>query len=289
MAISVTLNGVTYSIPTTGNTGWGAALTSYLAGIPGAITALIAAASATAAAAVAAVTAATLSAEFGTFGQRSAGGRIWGIYAKTTGDSGAVSVVCMDTPDILGVVNVPSYDSTQRHWNSYTTGNVSGDPAGLRQPSAHQFYWGSGPRLQAIIRTAEVAASEGTILAQRIWVALTDTNLDGVASSNAARYCGLRYDTGAGDTTWKLCSSDGVAASVVDTGVTVVAGTEYFLEVNFENTASLVGKVNAVSTTKATNLPVATGTLQGKWQATLTTLEGVIHLFRIHHVMLARK
>lgn len=71
----------------------------------------------------------------------------------------------------------------------------------------------------------------------------------------------LECDTSASDTTWKLRTYDGTNTSVVDTGVTVTASTNYRLRIEW----SSAGKIRAVvdggsPTTEITNyLPTAAG------------------------------
>ncbi len=302
MAIVIPVDGVDYEIPTAGENGWASKVNAFFQALAAASTdatdaadaATIAATAATAAAAAATAAAGAISLEslggaFGNFGQRAAGSRIWGVCAKTDGQGTGIQTLFLDTPDTLGSANIPNYDDTGRFWNYYQTASSDNAVAGLRAPAAHQFYWKGCPRLQTLLRTPDSGVSEGPMTNMRIWVALTDGDLDQVANSDSIRYVGFRYDTDEGDTSWKVCLGNGTTHNEIDTGVEVLAATEYFFDLNLEDPLNLVATVNGVVTTKDTNLPVATGSLQGKWQATVTTLDTGFKVIRWHHTMLARK
>ena len=91
----------------------------------------------------------------------------------------------------------------------------------------------------------------------RLWIAFPTAAITG-SDSPTGSMIGLRFSSAASDTTFKLYSADGAAASVVDTGVTVAADTLYETEL-YDDGTLLYCRINrGDETSKSTNLPTNT-------------------------------
>jgi hypothetical protein len=111
----------------------------------------------------------------------------------------------------------------------------------------------------------------------RWYLGLSTSDLSGYASlaaTNAAKYICLRVDTGIGDTTFKIASSDGTTASETNTGITVANNVMYQVSIDCFNTGTAIVTINGSRFLKTTNLPPS-GTNLGV-QATTTTLSAAM-------------
>lgn len=95
--------------------------------------------------------------------------------------------------------------------------------------------------------------------------ATTGVNIGGTACPAEARYCMFRASGSAGDTTWQLCSADGVGAdSCIDSTIPATESTEYHIEVSM-GPGSCTGNVKYIGSgvgatiMKTTNIPAYDG------------------------------
>ncbi len=218
--------------------------------------------------------------DFGKFGSYADDVRVWGVESKSATNSTAVTVmgIAQSTPTGTPTTLAPSVASP-RAWNAYYTSSVINNPAGLLGPVTLAA-WVQRPRLQSLVVSVTVVTT------RRIWVALASATLDQVSTDATKRYVGLRYDS-AVSANWFVCTSDGTTASETDTGIAVAADTEYHVDIDFTDAASLSVKVNGAETTKATNLPSGTGVCG--WFFTVTTLAASEARILWHHTMVSRK
>ncbi len=125
------------------------------------------------------------------------------------------------------------------------------------------------PRLSAVILT------DAAITLRSTWIAITESDLSLVLVPTAAVASGVDYVALAFNTAvsanWLLCSGDGTNHSSVDTGVPVVAATEYRLVIDWTTLGTLRGSVNGTAVNKTTNLSVAA--VDMGIQATVTSLD----------------
>lgn len=105
----------------------------------------------------------------------------------------------------------------------------------------------------------------------RFWMSIADGNLRASDSAAAFNSVGVRFSTGASDTTFKLVTSDGAAATVTATATTVAADTLYIIEL-WEDSSAAYCRVNggpvvssstnlSTSTTSRTNVGLELRTL----------------------------
>ncbi len=246
----------------------------------------------------AAPTAASLEVEFGAFGRYSQDGRQWGVDTRVDCASSATEAFGMVAGAGIAGTSVETPTSAQpRSWSFDAAGLVAGNYGGFRQGTLGLAAWVQCPRMQTLIQISDRA--DNVITNRRVWVALTSAvannnananALADVSSSNTLFYVGLRYDS-AVSPNWYVCTSDGTTASETTTGIPVVIGTDYNIDLNLTTPTSLVVTVNGVATTKTTNLPAATSILRTKWMTTITRLsaDGLACELRWHHVMVSRK
>lgn len=124
-----------------------------------------------------------------------------------------------------------------------------------------------------------------TITNVRYWFALTDTELSGVSSPTTQNVAGLRYDTGAGDSNWKLVTCDGGGTpTITDMGVAPTTSAATIIQLDLTNSSQVTGWVNGTSKTNTTHLPSNTANLA--YDAALTTLANTSVTLRISEIML---
>jgi hypothetical protein len=114
-----------------------------------------------------------------------------------------------------------------QHRTAGTTGTVTGvySPASL---VAHSW----GFRLGMVIRTGPDIAD------QRHWAGVWDSTPESLSDPGSLSLAAFRYDTGQGDTTWQAYTGDrGSPSASSDTGVSVVIGTIYYMEIESDGTA----------------------------------------------------
>lgn len=136
--------------------------------------------------------------------------------------------------------------------------------------------WTHLPKFSAVIFTGSSLATE------RVWAGMTISDLTG-SDTGTQRKAAFRFSTGAADTTWQACTSDGTTASCTDTGVTVTVSTSYTLEIDCATASTCFFYVNNALTpqvSKTTNLPNASNTDMG-WQIGVTTLANVGSMIEI--------
>jgi|GEM_PF-6777858 len=220
--------------------------------------------------------------DFGKFGSYSDDSRVWGVATKTAANSTAYSTWGMGTQADIGSMGavLPTVASP-RAWNSYATGLLLNDVAGVRQTNAFEAMWVQRPRLWALI------VPWAALTSRRIWVALGSGNLALFSTVAAQLYVGLRYDSAVSGN-WFVCTSDGTTASETDTLIAVVADAEYNIDIDFTVAATLTVKINGASVTKTTDLPSGVGYM--KTQVTVTSLlVGTGPTIHWHHTMFSRK
>jgi hypothetical protein len=115
------------------------------------------------------------------------------------------------------------------------------------------------PEASAVVASSYLFTS--TLESERLWaVAASSTvTLSDNDSVAAAHYCGIRYSSGAGDTSWQCCSADGTTASCSSLGARTDNVARRF-EVRLSFTSCICRQIDASgallqSVTKTTNLP----------------------------------
>jgi hypothetical protein len=156
---------------------------------------------------------------------------------------------------------------------SNTTGGTTGNTSGWVTATFDYSRRAHNPTLVAIIRTG------ADITAQRIWVALCSGAVSGAADPAGVSLIGIRFDTAVPDANWMICAKDGVTLEAVDSGVVVVASTEYKFQANVDATGcsffiddAFVGRI-----LNADHLPAAATELGAS--CVMTTLEMATHVF----------
>lgn len=225
-------------------------------------------------------TVASLEVDFGTFGRFSADSRVWGIVGKPDAISSTIEAFGMIIPGILGGAGAaPPTVGNPRGWTFYETGLLLSDAAGHRGSADNR--WVQNPRLITLVQV------NGAVVNRRVWIVLASGNMDQFSTDATKKYVGLRFDT-AVSPNWFVCTSDGVTASETNTGIVVAADTDYHIDLNLTNPASLSVKINGVETVKTTNLP--SGATNFSQQIVITSLlAGVQYRLYWHHTMLSRK
>lgn len=134
----------------------------------------------------------------------------------------------------------------------YTTATTLAAVGGIRSTAFTDAQYQYSPTFATRVRT-----SSSGVTSQRIWVGLAASNPSGSATPTA-NIASFRYDTGAGDSTWKCVSSNASTNTITDSGVTVAASSTYDLSLDTSDPAKVVYFINgAAVATITTNLPVS--------------------------------
>lgn len=156
-----------------------------------------------------------------------------------------------------GTVAFDSSDATgpMVRFGNNVSGNLSGLTPSTGTAQVLQTRWGYTVRFS--VRT------HSDLTSQRLWVGVGNAGASYNSDTPANDIAALRFSTVAGDTKWQLYTSILAGANAVtDTGVTVVADTDY--EVVFVVTATSVSvSINggAATTYSGANVPTSTGAL----------------------------
>ncbi len=158
----------------------------------------------------------------------------------------------------VGMTAVPTASGTAANASGtsgnlikYSTATTVNAVGGIRSTAFTDARYQYSPTFATRVRT-----SASGIASQRIWIGLAASNPSGSATPTA-NLASFRYDTGAGDTTWKCVSSNASTNTVVDSGVTVATSTTYDMFVDSSDPSKLVYTINgAIVATITTNLPV---------------------------------
>lgn len=135
-------------------------------------------------------------------------------------------------------------------WGKSTSGAVNGNSFGFKTGAANYARIGHDPWWRARIKT------DANISAMRLYCGLVSTDPANNDTSPADSVC-LFYSTVLGHTTWTIAGKNGTTQStLVDTGVTVAANTEYVLHLQVEG-ADVRWRITNV-TTAATTTGLAT-------------------------------
>lgn len=153
----------------------------------------------------------------------------------------------------------------------FDTGAVNGNQAGHSGLTNYDFTTGSRYVYQALVNFNNVGGTTST----RVWSGLTDQTLATMAGSAtpAGDYAAFRYDTGAGDATYKCVTNNNTTPTVADSGVTPT-NAQKKLEILIQNGSRAVFKIDGQTVcTVATTLP---GTVTTRVVNSVTTLTNAI-------------
>jgi len=85
---------------------------------------------------------------------------------------------------------------------------------------------------------------------------------DSIGSTGGLNFCGFRYSTSAGDTTWKCVTANAVSQTIVDSGVTVSATVGAVLAIKFNGT-NVLFFINGVQVASIATTVPTTSTKMG--------------------------
>lgn len=111
---------------------------------------------------------------------------------------------------------------------SYSTAAAVDSDAGWIAPTFNVIRRSYYARFEAIVATIS-----NTVL--RTWIGLFSGDPMGAADPAGLHLAAFRFDTSAGDTTWKCCVKDGTTLTVVDTGL-AVTGSAVYLKIDMDAT-----------------------------------------------------
>ncbi len=132
--------------------------------------------------------------------------------------------------------------------NEFETGGTSGNSTGL----AGEEIYGIGLYADAVFQSSLYIVDDDSI---RVWAGFTDQTQPIMAASAmpAGEYLAFRYDTGAGDSTFKCVTNNGTSSTVVDSGVE--PGGDQNLEISFSRSRAIFKIGNRVVCNITTTLP----------------------------------
>lgn len=168
---------------------------------------------------------------------------------------GAPAPTVAGTPTVL--------DNTVGQFINYATAAVINSDGGWIAPSFDQIQRQHHGRFEAFVFVG------GSIASMRIWVGLFSASPMGSANP-AGHFAGLRYDTGAGDTTWRFATKDGATLNLDATTFPIAVQTGYYIRIFFDQesfqAAISIGTLGAGGITPTTvltslNLPGSTQNL----------------------------
>lgn len=148
-----------------------------------------------------------------------------------------------------------------------------------------------GPRIGGVRSFYTKLTTGADITSTRIWSAWTEANTPATIATSAApamAYVGFRFDTSAGDTTWKLIVGKSAAVTgtqtIADTNLVVAANTTYELVIEPSSDTKFTGIVNG----KKVNLNTGAGNGLSTsnplyWYTGLTTLAAAQKSFKWNH------
>lgn len=138
-------------------------------------------------------------------------------------------------------------------WGRFLTGAVSGNQAGVRVNNITRY----DHLPNAITRMTTGAA----VTSERVWVgfgtgggSVQQPDSDTPLTHSAV----FRHSTVASDTNWQALTSDGSTTQTTDTGVLVVAATQYIMEIRVVSASRIEFYINnALVAANTTTLPTA--------------------------------
>ena len=196
----------------------------------------------------------------------------------------ATSYTAAGWPATVTLATAPTaFQSQNAQLLQFSTGAGANTLAGLNGGSA-VARWDQKPRVQFVVVT------DSTITSERVWVGLTDSALGANDTNNAANFCAWRYSTGASDTKWTLCTSDGSTQNCTASNTTVLASTKYYLGFDLaasqSNCAGIIGPYGQAfdSVNVSTHTPTTTANFAA--QATVTNLTAANRILNVGSVAL---
>lgn len=201
--------------------------------------------------------------------------RVFG-WQKEVGSS--LNVVNMGTTFGLSQIGTDSFDNDTSggQYIKYASGSVIGNVSGWASGTA-------GSYRKDKYRQAFIWKSPADITSSRIWVGCFSAS-PSASDTPAVHLAGLRYSTGAGDTNFMLCTSDGTTFTSLDSGLVVTALTRYVMVVDMTVSNEVNFYVNQLyEGTLTSNLPGATTLLAPI--AVNATLVAAPREFHISHMI----
>jgi hypothetical protein len=168
-----------------------------------------------------------------------------------TGTGLSVGVGLGQSFPTAGTYNAATYTGDWDVTGKRTLCNTSS----VANTAAGVFLSSSGPKIGGVRTFYTKIGTAASISDSRIWSVWTETAPSTAAGTQhagsaapAQGYVGFRYDTGAGDTTWKFIVGKSAATTgtqtIVDTGITVATNTLYELVIEPSSETKFTGIIN---------------------------------------------
>ncbi len=171
--------------------------------------------------------------------------------------------------------------------SNFNTGGVLNNEAGIDTHQASGFGLVTMPGAPQVMCKFHVGFT-GDI---RLFVGLTDIAISTMLASDdpVGDYIGLQFSTARGDTTWQFARRNGGAQVLIDTGITPVASSPVYLELESRGAADVTLKLRN-SSRKIVRQDIITTSLPNttlRFMAALRTLAVVNKDINIYHAHLA--
>jgi hypothetical protein len=205
--------------------------------------------------------------------------RRWGMASPVGNADGVLTTTQLSAASVTGTpVNDTSTDTNRLGIKCPTTAVANNSCNWRWSPVTRASY---DPTFSGMVNLGSA------ITLDRVWFGVTSADLSAVSTSAASTYCAFRYDTGAGDSAWTMCSANGATQGCTATSVTVAANTSYQLRVQWSSSANrCLFDINGVSVGALTsNVSASTSTDLGP-QISVTTLSAAIRPLTLFHMLL---
>ena len=216
--------------------------------------------------------------------------RLWGglnrkVCKGNPNAAGMVMMQSMSAPGVmttggLGTIAVDS--STNGHGTKLTTGATSGNTARSSLGFNNNEYVQRRFRPYTFFR---LYLSD--IVDVRLWMGHFDGNPNTSDTNTARNFVGIRFSTGASDTTFKLMSGDTATnGGPVDLGVTVATGTIYNVEI-WDTAAICYARINYGDVKSvSSNLPSLAQSMAGGFagEINFTTLANAAKAYTVYDI-----
>lgn len=168
------------------------------------------------------------------------------------------------------------FNGVDEYFVSYTTGDTSGNEAGMRQTTNSNYF-------QNMDSISFHITTGSAITSQRIWLVIYDAGGGeiGGGDTGGGEMIGWRYSTGVPDTNWQCVTSTvALGVSVTDSGVAVAANTEYKLTTRRTALGTAAFYINGV-VVATKNAPLSSA---GRIDLVLRTLTAASRTVRVGNV-----
>jgi hypothetical protein len=204
------------------------------------------------------------------------------IAGATTLSTVGQSTIGMPAPTVRGTP--ANADNGSGALIAYPTTGVNNNVAGINSAAAaYRATW--------LPSVAFVGRFGALITNYRLWVGLFSADPSGSATA-PAHTAGFRFDTGAGDTTFKAVTKDATTATVLETGYVPQADGQFNLGIELAGVVGVAPQranfyINRVKVQTTTlTLPVS-ATTNLLFYCSLTNLSAATHTIRVGRVSIA--